>query len=115
MSVFEKVTSTRLLALYTAMAKNPVYGIAFRNSTYLPPTPDHLEARKEESHFALVSIAIAVLNYTENNALKLESQVLKQASNALEQKSNALEQEMETLALLVNQTVAVKRESMIIT
>ena len=34
------------------MEKNPVFGTVFHNSTYLPPTPDDLETRKEENHFA---------------------------------------------------------------
>ena len=34
------------------MEKNPIFGTVFHNSTYLPPTPDDLETRNEENHFA---------------------------------------------------------------
>ena len=36
------------------MEKNPVFGNVFHNSTYLPPTPESLETREEESHYAFV-------------------------------------------------------------
>ena len=110
------------------MEKNPVFGTVFHNRTYLPPTPDYIEKREEESNFTFgqekdsdpphktekksrVNAAIAVLAiaFILTLALALASTALAVLNYS---ESHALKQEMETL--LTNQTTTVTSESIMI-